>query len=259
MTDLIDQAFQAMLSQGSDAARLAYYGAVADTEWYLLLETEAEGQNLSPKVFDLSEGPVVLAFDSAERLVEFTGGLSDYAALPGRVIAGQLAGQGTGLGLNLGAASQFILPPEAMEWLASLLTHTPDDREDMPQRFHGPGALPPTLIAALGQRIAGFHGLTSGAWLAGVEYAGGRKGHLLAFVGAGPQAEPALARAAQEALVFSGVEAGEMDVTFLAADSPALAQLARVGMHFQVAPPEPAEKPAPKPPGMDPTRPPRLK
>jgi hypothetical protein len=259
MSDVIDQAFQAMLAEGTDAARLAYYGAVADTEWYLLLETEADGQNLSPKVFDLSDGPVVLAFDSAERMADFTGGLSDYAALPGRIIAAQLAGQGTGLGLNLGASSQFILPPEAMEWLANLLTHAPTGAEDAPSRFRGPGALPPALISALGQRIAGFHGLTTGAWLAGVDYASGRKGHLLAFVGASTGAEAALARAAQDALVFSGVEAGEMDVTFLSPDAPVLVRLSRVGMQFTVQKPEAAEASAPTAPGMDPNKPPRLK
>ncbi|GHC43717.1 SseB family protein [Neogemmobacter tilapiae] len=259
MTSNIDLAFQAMLAADEDAARLSYYGAVADTEWYLLLASEAEGQNLSPKVFDLAEGSVVLAFDSEERLVEFTGGLSDYAALPGRVIAAQLAGQGIGLGLNLGAPSQFILPPEAMEWLADLLTQAPQDAADAPRRFHGPGALPPALIAQLGQKIAGFHGLTTGAWLAGVEYASGRKGHLLAFVGAAEAAEPALARAAQEALVFSGVEAGEMDVTFVAPDAPVLAQFVRVGMQFPVLAPKAAEVLAPKAPGMDPDKPPRLK
>ncbi len=74
-----------------------------------------------------------------------------------------------------------------------------------------------------------------------------------------PGAERALATAAGEALTFSGLEAGEMDVAFFAASDPISARLARVGLRFDL--PEP---PAPsvteiKAPGMDPEDPPILR
>jgi hypothetical protein len=65
-------------------------------------ESEAEGDTLAPRVFALEDGPVVLAFDSEDRLAEFTGAPAPYAVLPGRVIAAQLAGQG---GWRSGSAS----------------------------------------------------------------------------------------------------------------------------------------------------------
>jgi hypothetical protein len=72
-----------------------------------------------------------------------------------------------------------------------------------------------------------------------------------------PGAEAALAEAVAEALRFSGVEAGALDVTFVAADSPVVARFARVGLRFDL--PTPAMPTAPGAPGMDASRPPRLK
>ena len=43
-----------------------------------------------------------------------------------------------------------------------------------------------------------------------------------------------MARALGEALVFSGLEAGELDVTFLASSDAAVAGLARVAVVFEV-------------------------
>jgi hypothetical protein len=82
---------------------------------------------------------------------------------------------------------------------------------------------------------------------------------MLAFIGAAPGAEPALTRAASEALTFSGVEAGEMDVTFLAPDQPVLDRMARVALRFDLPQPAAATPTAPAAPGMDPSQPPKLR
>jgi hypothetical protein len=116
------------------------------------------------------------------------------------------------------------------------------------------------LVAALEAKLARAPGLAPAALLARVTYAGGRRSHMLAFLGAVPGAEAALARAASEALVFSGLEAGEMDVTFLAPDSPAARAMAQVARRFDLPPPATAAAPAaPVAPGSDPARPPRLR
>jgi SseB protein N-terminal domain len=256
----IDDAHAAMLAAPDpDAARLIFYGVLADSELILLLMSEAEGDTLSPRIFDLSGGPVALAFDSEDRLAAFTGGVSPYAALPGRIIAAGLAGQGIGLGLNLGAPSEMLLPPEAMDWLSRTLAHGPDRVEALPERFDAPKNLPDRLLAALDARLARAAGLANAALLAAVTYRDGRRGHLLAFLDAAPGAEPALARAASEALMFSGVEAGEMDVVFLGSAHPAAISMARAALRFDLPVPAAPEARAPAPPGMDPTRPPVLR
>jgi hypothetical protein len=245
---------------GDDAARLRFYERLADGEMFLLLEAEPSGDSLTPKVFELEDGPVVLVFDTEERLAGFTGIPAPYAALPGRVIAAQLAGQGIGLGINLGAApSSMLLPPDAVDWLAETLVHGPDEVEARPEAFHAPMGLPQALLEGLDAKLARAAGLADHALLAGVTYAGGRRGHMLALVGAAPGAEGALARAVAEALTFSGIEAGEMDVTFLAATDAATAAMARVALRFDLPQPEPREPSAPAAPGMDPSRPPILR
>ncbi len=258
---LLDAAHAAVSADpGNEALRLRFFERLADGEMVLLLEREAEGETLEPRVFELEEGPVVLVFDREERLASFTGGIAPYAALPGRVIAGLLKGQGIGMGVNLGVApSSMLLPPEAMDWLAETLEETPEEVEALPQEFLAP-SVPEAVIAALDGKLARAGGLAVAALLAGVVYQGGRRGHLLALIDAAEGAEPALARAMNEALVFSGIEAGELDVVFLASGSPAAQAMARVALRFDLPVPAAAAEPAaPQAPGMDPARPPILR
>ncbi|MFE3835769.1 SseB family protein [Pseudogemmobacter sonorensis] len=266
---LLDAAHAAVSADPeNEAARLRFYERLADGELLLLLSREArsgdEAGILDPRIFDLEEGPVVLVFDREDRLADFAGGVVPYAALPGRVVAGLLRGQGIGLGVNLGVApSSMLLPPEAMDWLAETLDGGPEEAEAVPESFVAPSA-PEALVAALDAKLAKAGGLAEAALLVGVRYRGGRAGHMLAFLGAAEGAEPALARAAREALVFSGIEAGEMDVVFLNPGEGVLPALARVALRFDLplpeAPPRAASgAPAPAAPGMDPARPPKLR
>jgi hypothetical protein len=256
---LLDAAHAAVSADPeNDALRLRFYERLADGEMILLLEREVSGGQVEPRVFNLEGGPVVLIFDREERLASFTGGIAPYAALPGRVIAGMLKGQGIGLGVNLGVApSSMLLPAEALDWLAMALETGPEVAEGKPESFHAPKGLPEALLTGLDAKLAKAAGLASGAVLAGVTYAGGRRGHMLAFLDAAIGAEDALARAVGEALVFSGVEAGELDVAFLRSGEPGTVAMARVGLRFDL--PEPDAPQRPGAPGMQPDKPPRLR
>lgn len=256
----LDAALNDMVAApADDAARLRFYRAFADAELFLLLEEEGTAETLAPRVFDLSEGAVLLAFDAEERLAAFAEGPALYAALPGRIIAGQLAGQGIGLGLNLGSDPSIILPADAMDWLAETLSGGPIETAAKPLAFAAPKGLPEALAVALADKLSRAGGLAATALLAAVEYDGNRHGHMLAFVDAAEGAQEALARAAAEALTFSGLEAGELDVTFLSASDPATRSLARVARVFDLPAPLRAEPAAPEAPGSNPDRPPRLR
>ena len=261
MTDLVtflDAAHAAVSADPeNEALRLRFFERLADGEMVILLDREARGDSLQPKVFDLEDGPVVLVFDREDRLAAFTGGIAPYAALPGRVIAGLLKGQGIGLGVNLGVApSSMLLPPEALDWLAGTLEEGPEAVAALPERFLAP-SVPEAVIAALDAKLARAGGLAPAALLAGVVYRGGRRGHMLAFLDAPEGAEAALARAMGEALVFSGVEAGELDVAFLRSTDPVATAMARTGLRFDL--PVPEVPSAPAAPGLDPSRPPKLR
>jgi hypothetical protein len=244
----LDQAFLAMQS-GDEAAALQFYRLLADAQLILLLQHEPEGDQIAPQVYDLSDGPVLLAFDSEDRLAAFAEGPAPYVSLPGRVIAGMMSGQGLWLGLN----------PDAMTHLLSLLDVTPVQTEARAQGFSAP-VVPDALDAALLAVFARISGLAVAAVLVGVAYEGRVRGHVLAIIGAQSVAEPDLARAIAEALAFAGLEAATLDVTFMAPEDPGLAQMVRLGRVYEVpapvAPPEPA---IPASPGFDPTKPPRLR
>ena len=257
---VLDQAHAAMqAAPDDDAARLRFFERLGDAELFLLLEAEAAGDQVTPQVFDPGSGPLVLVFDREERLAAFVGAEAPYAALSGRVIAGLLAEQGLGLGLNLDVApSSFLLDADGVRWLAQTLGHGPDEVEARLAELSPPAGLPDVLISALDTKLATATGLAQIAYLVGTTDDTGARGHLLAFVGAAPGAEDALARAASEALTFSGIEAGAMDVGFFDARDPVTERLARVGLRFDLPQPAPARAPDAVAPGMDPDKPPRL-
>ena len=255
----LDRAHAAMEATPEDAvARLGFYERLADAELYLLLSREPEGEALDPRLFDISEGRFVLAFDRPERLSEFAEGTAPYAALSGRVLAAMLTGHAIGLAVNPEVApSSILIPADAVAWLAETLKDGPTEMEARPERVSPPGDLPERLIGALDTKLASATGLARCAYLVGVTYETGARSHMLAFVGAARGAEPALARATREALVFSGLEAGELDVTFLDGADPMVPRLDAAGLRFDLPIFDPALSPAA--PGLDPDRPPKLR
>lgn len=254
----LDAAHAAMeAAPDDDAARLAFFGLLAGTELFLLLAEEPVGADVQPSLFDVEGARYLVAFDREERLSAFTGAITPYAALPGRGLAHMIAGQGIGIAFNPEMPSAVLIPPEAVDWLAATLAQAPDRTEARPLAFRPPQGVPPGLLSALDARLAASAGAAEAAWLAAVDYDGGSRGHLLAVVGAAEGAEPALAAAVNEALTFSGVEAGWLDVAFLAPDDPALERIAAVALRFDL--PVPTAPEAPVAPGSDPDRPPRLR
>lgn len=258
MTDL-DTAHAAMeAAPEDDAARLRFYERLADTELFMLLGEEAAGDQITPELFEIEDQHFTLVFDREERLAEFVGRAAPYAGLPGRALAQMLAGQGIGLALNLEVApSAMLIPAEAVDWLVATLAHRPDETEARLTEVSAPRGLPEAMITGLDRKLAIAAGLARSAYLAAATYDDGAKGHVLAFVDAVEGAEQALAGAASEALTFSGIEAGVMDVLFVRSSDPMAAHLAKVGLRFDL--PEPEAPAAPDAPGMNPAKPPKLR
>lgn len=246
-----------------DAARLRFHALLADTEVMVLLAAPAGDDAVAPEVFDLEAGRYVMVFDREERLAAFADAPAPYAALPGRVVIGQLAGQGIGIGLNLGVApSSYLMTAAAVDWLAATLTQVPVRTEGAIASLAPPAGVPDVVRQALADRLRMLPGLATGATLAAARYADGRRGHLLAVRDAGEADQARIAKAIGEALTFSGVEAGEVDVVFIATGAPLDARIRATGIEFAIPAPVPAPVSAavaPIGPGMDPARPPRLR
>jgi len=252
----LDHAHAAMTATDSDADRAAFYARLADSELMLLLETEAEGDQIIPQVFPVEGDSFVLVFDTEERLTEFVGGTAPYAALSGKIIVQMLAGQSIGLGINLTVApSETLLPASAVDWLETQLQTKPAQAEDKPRDIAAPN-LPEEIIVALDAKLAGATGLAKMAYLVSVTYESGARGHLLALIDAVHGAEGALSQAMAEALHFADVEGAALDVAFFDSSDGMAATLAKYGLRFDI--PQPQEPVAPIAPGTDPRKPPRL-
>ena len=258
MTEL-DQAHAAMeAAPEDDVARLGFYERLADSEVFLLLGEDAANDQVTPELFEIEDQRFALIFDREERLSQFVGRVAPYAGLPGRALAQMLAGQGIGLALNLEVASSaMLIPAEAVDWLVQTLDNAPAETEARLVEIAPPGNLPEAVLTGLDRKLAKAGGLARCAYLAAATYDTGAKGHVLAFVDAQDGAERALAGAASEALTFSGIDAGVMDVVFVRAGDPLTARLDNVGLRFDL--PEPEAPQQPGAPGMDPDHPPKLR
>ena len=232
----LDTAHAAMMAApDDDTARLRFYERMADVELFLLLEAEPEGDQINPQVLDLEGTQYLLAFDRAQRLAQYAGDAASYVALSGRNVAAMLEGQPLGIALNMDVApSAILLPDTAVAWLRETLTNEASEVEAKIESLHPPKGLPEALITAIDEKLATATGMAANAWLVGVAYAGGGRGHLLAFVDAIPRAQDALVRAASEALTFSGIEAGAMDVGFFNHTDPTVTKLMKVGLRFDL-------------------------
>jgi len=257
----LDRAHAAMeAAPDDDALRLRFYDRLAEAELFVLLDRPAADARIDPAILDAEGARFALAFDLEDRLAEFVDGAAPYVALSGRRLAPMLSGAGLGLALNPDVApSAMLLDAAAMAWLADTLANGPARTQAQARELTAPAGLPDALLTALDAKLASMAGRAAGAYLAGVTWDTGARGHLLAFIDAVPGAEGALARAVHEALAFSGLEAGSLDVTFLRAADGVAAKLARVGLRFDLPAPPAPEPVAPAAPGSDPDRPPRLR
>ena len=262
MTEMtaLDHAHKTMEATGDDAARLKFFERLGDSELFLLLTEEAQGDTLLPEIFDVASGRFALVFDRESRLAGFADRPAPYAALSGRVIARMLSEQGIGLGLNLDVApSSMLIPGDALGWLARTLDNAPDQVEARIKTVSQPSDLPENLLSALDTKLATATGLAEAAYLVAIDYDGGGRGHLLGFVGARAGSETALAGAANEALTFSGIDAAAMDVGFFSSSDPMVDRLVRHGLRFDLPVPAQKKTTTRTAPGSNPDQPPILR
>ncbi len=246
-----------------DTARLRFYSQLADAELFVYLERDAAEDSISPEILDLEGDKFALVFDREDRLADFAKKPVPYAALPGRVIAGMLAGKNIGLAVNLAVApSSILIPPGAMDWLKQALSAQPGGDSGSITRVSPADQMALALVPALTQKLANTGGLVGKVFLANAAFSDGRTSALLAFVDAAEHSHDALAGTAQEALVFSGVDQGSLDVVFLKEGSVLASDISKAGVEIVLPDPEPAD-PADTinraAPGSDPDKPPNLR
>lgn len=223
-------------------ARARILSRLADTEMMVALLAEPVGDDIELRLFDLpGAGRVALACDGEDRLAGFFGAPTDFAAMPGRVLASLLRAEQVGLLVNPGQPSEMLLTADLLGWLENALAQAPlPDQARL--RLGAPDPETVALLAEpLAQRLEDLRGLIAGAALARVVGDGGA-GHVLVIAGASEDRQDAIAKALAEALAFLPGVAGGVDISFSDAALPAGA------LQFDLIRPEPAPKPKKKGP-----------
>lgn len=264
----------------TETARLAVYAALLSQDLIVAQAAAAEAGTLRPRIQFLDAGPVLLAFDSEERLADLAPDGADFVALAGRDLLAAMAGQsdgedGKGLGLGVNLASPdaaFLLDGDGVVWLAQIAAPPPPPPLD-PQALAGAEVSPPAeglavLAGLLPAALAEVPATTALLAQIAPSGAGGAVPPLPVLALIGPDAAApafevlrALTEAARlAATTGQGAETLGLGVVALAPDSP----LAEAFMHHgqPIARPDPvpvAPAIGPSAPGMDPARPPRLR
>ena len=164
----------------SNDARLKYYGVLADTNLFLLLEQEPSNEILDPKFIQLKGNNFALAFDSEENLSEFYGETAAFAEVTGRVLAKMLLEEKIGLGINLGISEgELLLPWEIIEWFVNVLDETPNLVQTTPEKFLPVKAFPEIIFKALQEKLEPAVGLFDEIWICAVEYNEDEISHLI--------------------------------------------------------------------------------
>ena len=256
----LDQAFLRMQeNEESESLRLQFYSCFADTEMFLVLENEPQEDRVDPKTVIYEGQKYVHAYDSEERLAQAAGRVCPYLGLSGRTLAQMLAGSGVGVALNLDVAvSSLLLPNDRMVWLSDTLEQEPEKGEEKLFALYPMAPVRKHVFETFLFKLAASADLARGFWLCEAEYGNGLRKRILAVIGAKNEHHGPLAKAVQEAVLFSGDEDLSLDVLFLAGHEALVKKLEHTGMRLIFK--NKAEKPAkPAPPGSDPNKPPILR
>ena len=246
-------------AEADEARRPRFWSRLLETELFVALEDEADGETIRPVILDTEDGRIALAFDREVRLVEFMEGASEFAAMSGRRLVKMLVEQDIGLALNLGGTpSETILPVDALRWAVEQLTDLTVVREAAVREVSRPQGVPEALLSAIAEKLPTLEGLAKESWLVGVTYRDGTRGHMLAIVDALPPAKDAIADALSEALRLSGLDAGQLDIVFMDEGAKALPSLRAKGLGFEIPQPQETVREFTAP-GTDPSKPPILR
>ena len=242
------------------AMRMQFFITFLDSELYLLLSEEASYESISPIVASHKGIEHVLVFTSEDNLAEYSKQISPYAALSGRVIVEMFAQADLGIALNFAIlSSELFLTTEEIKWLNEIVAEVPAIHQARPTAFFPLAEESKKLNSILIDKLLSLAELAASFWLTGVEYDNQSQGVMLIILDACTGAEAPLAKAALEAVAFSGLENLSFEVSFLPGQEKVVETVKRQGQPL-LFPERPAKKLyQPSMPGGDPSKPPRLR
>ena len=231
----LNKAFREMSQDPeNNDARLNYYGVLADTDLFLLLEQETSNEILEPKIIQLEGNNFALAFDSEENLSEFYGEAAAFAQITGRVLAKMLLEEKIGLGINLGVSEgELLLPYSVIEWFVSVMDEPHNLVQTTPKKFLPVKALPEIMFKALQQKLKPAVGLFDEIWICAVEYNEDETSHLICLMGAQNSAQQAIVKSINEVLSFTDIDLGNIDVAHFSYGDEACNKIREIGIKLE--------------------------
>jgi len=215
-------------------ARLNYYGVLADTNLFLLLEQEPSNEILEHKFIQLEGKNFALAFDSEESLSEFYGEAAAFAEVTGRVLAKMLLEEKIGLGINLGVyEGELLLPWEIIEWFVNVLDEASNLVQNTPKKFLRAEAFPEVLFKALQEKLMPAVGLFDEIWICAVEYNEDETSHLICLMGVQNSAQQAIVKSINEVLSFTNIDLGNIDVAHFSYDDEVCTKIREIGIKLE--------------------------
>ena len=234
MTQLNKAFLEMSQNPENNDARLKYYGVLADTNLFLLLEQEPSNEILDPKFIQLKGNNFALAFDSEEKLSEFYGETAAFAEVTGRVLAKMLLEEKIGLGINLGISEgELLLPWEIIEWFVNVLDEAPNLVQITPKKFLRAEAFPEILVKALQEKLMPAVGLFDEIWICAVEYNEDESSHLICLMGAQNSAQQAIVKSINEVLSFTDIDLGNIDVAHFSYDDEVCTKIREIGIKLE--------------------------
>ena len=248
-----------------DAEMPRFYDIFAATELFLLIDPETleDGQTPRPLTFPVEGAETALIFDTEERLASFMEDGAAHLTLSGRAVISMFKGAGAQLGLNLGEApSATILPAAAIDWAAEALAQPIETTEIGDAVLTVPRAVMPDLLQALDGKLASMGAVVAEAWLCGLGASAGRgkpQPMVLCVCLREARAEQPVVSALAETARFTGGDRPAFDIAVLPQGDAKLAAARKVGLGFEPQNPEEVLQAEPVAPGMDPSKPPKLR
>lgn len=198
-----------------DAQRARVLNRLADTELFVALDADPVGDRVRIRLFDLPQGRLAIAADQEDRVAAFFDAPTEHVAMPGRALAAMLAAEDVSLMVNPGAASEMLLEPSVLGWLAEALSQTPAEMQAGPARLAAPSS---QMVAALAEplatRLSDMEDIAETAALVSAKWQDGAEGHLLVLSGVEEGQRALVAKALGELLAFLPPLPESCDVAF---------------------------------------------
>lgn len=251
----LDIAHGAMAEAPGDEDLVAhYYGALAASELFVLLESEP-GETFAPQLLEMDGTRYVLTFDTAARMAEFCDAPQPYVAMSGRALVEALSGARLGVAVNPGFETAMFVPFEAGDWILERTSAELSEGEAKIEEVHAPEMSDVALLKAIDARLAVFAGFGRSAYLVKARYTE-EAAHLMIFVGIPDAARASVAGGLAEAMRFVAPDVA-LDTVFVERDAEIVTSAAKVGLRFDMTPEE-VEAKGVSAPGSDPDKPPLL-